>query len=67
MPDHPFHVAGGVFLGHSPARPEIDASFLSRPQAELPDWLKRPAPPAGASCGKFPTSSIARWSAAALQ
>ena len=37
MPDHPFHVAGGVFLGHSPARPEIDASFLTRPQAELPD------------------------------
>ena len=37
MPDHPFHVAGGVFLGHSPARPEIDASFLTRPKAELPD------------------------------
>ncbi len=37
MPDHPFHVAGGVFLGHSPARPEINASFLTRPQAELPD------------------------------
>ena len=31
MPDHPFHVAGGVFLGHTPAPPGIDASFLTPP------------------------------------
>ena len=35
MPDHPFHVAGGLFRAHRPASPEIDASFLTRPKAKL--------------------------------
>ena len=35
MPDHPFHVAGGLFRAHRPASPEIDASFLTRPKVKL--------------------------------
>lgn len=37
MSDHPFHVAGGVFVGKPPAKPEIDASFLTRPKADMPE------------------------------
>ena len=37
MPDHPFHVAGGLFRAHRPASPEIDASFLTRPKADMPE------------------------------
>ncbi len=37
MSDHPFHVAGGLFAGKPPRQAEIDASFLSRPPADLPE------------------------------
>jgi predicted nucleic acid-binding Zn-ribbon protein len=37
MTDIPFHVAGGLFAAKKPPKPEIDASFLNRPQAELPE------------------------------
>ncbi|WP_434517005.1 DUF2325 domain-containing protein [Dechloromonas sp. ARDL1] len=37
MLDHPFHVAGGLFIAKKALGPEIDASFLKRPQAELPE------------------------------
>ena len=39
MSDHPYHVAGGVFVAKSPVQPAIDASFLSRPKAELPETI----------------------------
>lgn len=37
MSDHPFHVAGGTFVGKPPAKPAIDASFLTRPRADIPE------------------------------
>ena len=37
MSDHPFHVAGGVFVAKPPAQPAIDAGFLNRPKAEMPE------------------------------
>ena len=54
MPDHPFHVAGGVFLNHSPAGPEIDASFLTRPRPNCRTCRKRPAPPPAQAVGNSP-------------
>ena len=35
MPDHPFHVAGGLFVAPKTPCPEIDSGFLKRQQAEL--------------------------------
>ncbi len=39
MPDHPFHVAGGLFAAKSAPAPEIDTGFLNRPQAEQPETV----------------------------
>src|SRR5574343_939945 len=39
MSDHPYHVAGGIFVAKSPVQPAIDASFLGRPKAELQETI----------------------------
>lgn len=39
MTDTPFHVAGGLFAAKKPATPEIDAGFLNRPKAALPETV----------------------------
>ena len=37
MSDIPFHVAGGLFATKNTPKPQIDASFLNRPKADLPE------------------------------